>query len=127
MRRRPPVEATETPTTTSAPTDTTSTPSFGRVIWRWASGITAFGTPDPIGAGQRLRYTMVATNRGPATAENVIVTQTLPSAMRFISATLAPDRRAPALVWSLGSLGDDETRVLDVEVWSIDGPRASSR
>jgi uncharacterized repeat protein (TIGR01451 family) len=109
----PTVDATETPTSTSALTGTTPTSPLAADL----EVEVLLENSDAIGAGQRLRYTMVATNRGPATAENVIVTQTLPSAMRFISATLAPDRRAPALVWSLGSLGDDETRMLDVEVY----------
>ncbi|MFP4395746.1 MAG: FecR domain-containing protein [Anaerolineales bacterium] len=106
----PTVGATETPTATPALTGSTPTPALGADL-----EVDVVFDGHLIGAGQRLRYTMVVTNRGPTTAENVVVTQTLPSAMRFISATLAPDRRAPVLVWSLGSLAGDETRALAVE------------
>ncbi|NBD35368.1 MAG: DUF11 domain-containing protein, partial [Chloroflexi bacterium] len=111
----PTSSATETPTSTSALTGTTPTPSLADDADLGVDVL--LENSDAIGAGQHLRYAIVVTNWGPATAENVMVTQTLPPAMRFISATLPPDRRTPALVWSLGSLGDDQTRVLDVEVY----------
>lgn len=110
----PTAGATETPTATSALTGTTPTPALEAAdldVALWLDDNAA-----ALGAGQRFRYTLVVTNSGPEIAENVVVTQTLPTAMRFISATLAPERRAPALVWALGPLAGNETRGFDVEV-----------
>ncbi len=109
----PTVGATETPTATPSLTGTTPTPALDAAdldVALWLDNAAA------LGAGQRLRYTLVVTNSGPESAENVVVTQTLPTAMRFISATLPPERRAPALVWALGPLAGNETRGFDVEV-----------
>jgi uncharacterized repeat protein (TIGR01451 family) len=49
--------------------------------------ITKLDDPDPITVGNRLTYTMVATNNGPDTATNVIVTDSLPSEVSFVSAS----------------------------------------
>ncbi|MEM7008812.1 MAG: DUF11 domain-containing protein, partial [Thermodesulfobacteriota bacterium] len=47
-------------------------------------------SPDPVIAGNNLTYTLFVSNAGPNTATNVIVTDTLPAGVNFISAT--PDQ-----------------------------------
>jgi uncharacterized repeat protein (TIGR01451 family) len=44
-------------------------------------------SPDPLHVGQQLTYTLLVTNRGPAGASNVTVTDPLPGAVTFFSAT----------------------------------------
>jgi uncharacterized repeat protein (TIGR01451 family) len=44
-------------------------------------------SPDPITVGQTLTYTLTATNDGPLEATGVVVTDTLPSEVTFVSAS----------------------------------------
>ena len=43
------------------------------------------GTPNPVTEGTLLTYTLTVTNNGPASATNVTVTDTLPSAVTYLS------------------------------------------
>jgi uncharacterized repeat protein (TIGR01451 family) len=47
-------------------------------------------SPDPVLAGQTLTYTVTVNNAGPDMAQNVVVMDTLPSGVTFVSAT--PDQ-----------------------------------
>jgi uncharacterized repeat protein (TIGR01451 family) len=49
--------------------------------------ITKTATPNPVLQGSPLTYTLTVVNNGPASATNVTVTDTLPSAVTFLSAT----------------------------------------
>ena len=44
-------------------------------------------SPDPLQAGQQLTYTLLVTNRGPAGATNVTITDPLPASVTFVSST----------------------------------------
>jgi uncharacterized repeat protein (TIGR01451 family)/CSLREA domain-containing protein len=44
-------------------------------------------SPDPVTVGDNLTYTITVTNRGPDAAANVVVTDTLPSGVTFVSAS----------------------------------------
>lgn len=44
-------------------------------------------SPDPVGLGQNLSYTLLITNNGPGTATGVVVTDTLPVGVTYVSAT----------------------------------------
>lgn len=61
-----------------------------RVISRIATAdlaISKTASPDPVIAGSQLTYTLDVFNPGPETAENVVVTDTLPAGVTFDSAT----------------------------------------
>ena len=47
--------------------------------------ITKSDSPDPVNAGATLTYTIIVSNAGPANAENVVVTDTLPTGVTFVS------------------------------------------
>ena len=44
-------------------------------------------SPDPVGLGQNLSYTLLITNTGPGAATGVVVADTLPAGVTYVSAT----------------------------------------
>jgi uncharacterized repeat protein (TIGR01451 family) len=93
-------------------TDTITTPvqSYGDVA------ITKSDYPDPVIPGTQLTYMLVVTNNGPITATGVVVTDTLPPQVTFLSAAPVPSSPAGAnpITWSLGTLLPLEVRWLTV-------------
>lgn len=74
--------------------------------------------PDPVATGTVLAYTLVVTNAGPSDAPNVIVTDTLPAGLTFVSAA-PPQASGPnPLVWNLGTIpaGGSSTIVVTTTV-----------
>jgi uncharacterized repeat protein (TIGR01451 family) len=49
--------------------------------------ITKVDTPDPVIAGQTLTYTITVSNAGPRNASDLVVSDTLPAGVTFISAS----------------------------------------
>jgi uncharacterized repeat protein (TIGR01451 family) len=47
--------------------------------------ITKTGSPDPVVVDQNITYTITVNNAGPSDAQNVVVTDTLPSGVTFVS------------------------------------------
>lgn len=71
--------------------------------------ITIQDTPDPVGIGEPLTYTITVTNNGPHPARNVIVTDVLPPEFRLatsspIANTCLRDLQNQAIVCFLGTL-----------------------
>jgi uncharacterized repeat protein (TIGR01451 family) len=48
--------------------------------------ITKTDSPDPVAAGTNVSYTILITNTGPATAQNVVLNDVLPTGPTFVSA-----------------------------------------
>ena len=55
-----------------------------------AMTISKTGTPNPVTEGTPLTYTLTVNNTGPSTATNVTVTDSLPSALTYLSSTVTP-------------------------------------
>ncbi|MBN1179570.1 MAG: DUF11 domain-containing protein, partial [Anaerolineae bacterium] len=80
-------------------------------------GIVKSDDPDPVIAGAELTYTLRVTNYGSSAAENVVVTDTLPVEVAYVSAAPAHTYTAPdTVVWLLGTLLPGETRDLTITV-----------
>ena len=71
----------ETDPTNNAATDTDAVTSVADLA------ITKTDAPDPVVAGNDVTYTLTATNLGPSDAAGVLVTDTLPGSVTFVSAT----------------------------------------
>jgi len=69
-------------------------------------------------AGQALTYTLFVHNDGPFTAENVAVTDDLPSGVAFTLATPPPSSTSP-LTWYLGSIVSETSQVVTLVVQVI--------
>jgi len=76
--------------------------------------------PRHIGPGDPITYAIRVRNRGPADAENVVVTDPLPPGTSFVRAQVghgscqAPDPASGTLSCSLGSMGDGSVRTIIV-------------
>jgi uncharacterized repeat protein (TIGR01451 family)/CSLREA domain-containing protein len=68
-------------------------------------------SPDPVTVGDNLTYTITVTNRGPDAAANVVVTDTLPSGVTFVSASPGCVHSAGVVTCNLGTIpaGDSVT------------------
>jgi uncharacterized repeat protein (TIGR01451 family) len=68
--------------------------------------ITKTGSPNLVTPGDQLVYQLAYINDGPAVAENVVVSDTLPPEVTFVSADPIPTSQiGQRLRWELGSLG----------------------
>jgi uncharacterized repeat protein (TIGR01451 family) len=65
--------------------------------------ISKMASPDPLTPGSQLQYTIVYTNVGNATAQNVMVTETYPVSVTFVGASPLPD--VGNNVWLRGTVG----------------------
>jgi uncharacterized repeat protein (TIGR01451 family) len=61
-------------------------------------------SPDPVTVGDNLTYTITVTNRGPDAATNVVVTDTLPSGVTFVSASSGCVHAAGVVTCNLGNI-----------------------
>ena len=76
-------------------------------------------SPDPVQAGNRLTYTLTVTNYGPSNATSVVVTDTLPSGVTFVSATSGQGtaREQNGIVtWNIGNLANGTTATLTIVI-----------
>ena len=75
------------------------------------------GSPNPVVAGGLLSYTLEVTNNGPDDAQNVVVTDTLPAGLEFVSSNLPCDESAEGgLICPLGDLAVGTTTTLSLFV-----------
>jgi uncharacterized repeat protein (TIGR01451 family) len=66
--------------------------------------ITKSDSPDPVVAGQTLTYTVTVNNAGPSDAVNVVVTDTLPAGVTFVSTTGCTEDPNGVPTCSLGTI-----------------------
>ena len=82
-------------------------------------GISATDSPDPVIAGEALSYAVYVTNNGPAAATSVEVTDTLPAATAFVSASgtgWTCSEAGGTVTCERDSLAVDETSRIAIEV-----------
>jgi uncharacterized repeat protein (TIGR01451 family) len=89
-----------TATATPGPT-TTPTPAEAVIV------VAKSGSPNPVAPGQTLTYTILAENQGPATATGLVLADSLPSGLSFVSAIPSQGFcafAAPTVTCNLGTL-----------------------
>jgi len=78
-------------------------------------------SPDPVIAGANLTYVLAVTNLGPSTARNVVVADTLPAGLTYLSATIAGGGGSCSLVLpnnvacSLGDIANAGVRTITIQ------------
>ena len=80
--------------------------------------------PVDMVAGTQAAYSITVSNTGSSTANNVVVTDTLPAQVSFVSATPAPTSQAGAtLTWNLGNMaaGASTTITINANVMATSG------
>jgi uncharacterized repeat protein (TIGR01451 family) len=68
--------------------------------------LTKNGSPNPIGTGGVLTYTITVNNAGPNTAQNVVVTDQLPGGTSFLSCSTSQGTCSPSGSNVIANLGD---------------------
>ena len=79
--------------------------------------ITKTDTVDAVPAGDAFSYEVTVTNNGPSTAEAVVITDTLPAGVTWVSddgPNVAPN--AGLLLWEIGNLANGPTVVWTINV-----------
>jgi uncharacterized repeat protein (TIGR01451 family) len=79
-------------------------------------GISMTASPDPIYVGQTLVYTVTASNSGPETAGNVVVSDSLPAAVSFVSASSECAEAAGLVTCNLGDLVSGTSTEIQISV-----------
>ena len=83
--------------------------------------IMKMGSPEPVNMGTNLTYTLTVKNAGPAIAQNVVVTDVLPSQVTYTSSlttagSCAYTAATTTVSCSLGSLSVGSTAVITINV-----------
>lgn len=75
-----------------------------------------------VNVNEIITYTITLVNNGPSTANNVVVTDVLPTQVTFVSATSTTGTYASSTgLWLVGSLNNGATRTLTINVKVNDG------
>lgn len=77
------------------------------------------GTPNPVAVGGNLIYTLIVQNNGPAPANSVMVTDTLPPNVSYVSATSSQgnsSQTAGIVTFALGNMAAGTTANMTIRV-----------
>jgi len=83
--------------------------------------ITKSDNIDPVEVGTNLSYTITVTNNGPITTQGVVVTDTLPFDVSFVSTTGCDEDPNGVSTCSLGDIASGDSAQYTIEV-SVDNP-----
>ncbi len=103
------------PTSDPNPTNNTSPPVITTVTPVADLTIAKTGPAFVLAAGT-INYTITVTNLGPSSASSVVVTDTLPAGVAFVSASGGGSNNSGSVNWSLGSLAAGQLSNLTVTV-----------
>jgi uncharacterized repeat protein (TIGR01451 family) len=78
--------------------------------------ITKTDKPDPVAAGELLRYDITVTNLGANPAEGVVVTDTLPAGVTYVSDTIGCTVVAQTLTCDLGDIAPGASSSFSIHV-----------
>ncbi len=70
----------------------------------------------PLPVGGTITYTLTATNAGPGAAAGVVVTDTLPASVTYVSNTCGATFAAPTLTWTIGALANAASATCSINV-----------
>jgi len=105
------------------PTDDPSTPATGDstitpVVQGVDLGVTVSDSADPVAIGSNFQYTIIVTNHSVATGTNVVLTDTLPSGVTFVSVTTTAGTctGSSTLTCNVASLGGGASFTVTVTV-----------
>jgi len=86
--------------------------------FRTADHVTVSQTdsPDPVTVGNNLTYTVTVTNNGPNDATGVVLTDTLPANVTFVSATAPCTEAAGVVTCNLGTINNGANTVITIVV-----------
>ncbi len=106
-----PVSLTNAVTITSTDAEPNTANNFAKVISTVRGiadlALTASAAPNPVFVSSNLVYTIAITNTGPWPATSMVVTDSLPAAVKFVSAALtqgSSSNSGNVVTWNLGSL-----------------------
>ncbi len=79
--------------------------------------VTQTANTDSVGVGQNFTYTIEVTNNGSVDSEGVILVETLPEEVTFVSSSLTPSQQTDnILTFDLGNLAEGETTTVEITV-----------
>ena len=78
--------------------------------------LTKSGSPDPVLVGVNLTYTLAVTNSGPSDATGVVLTDTLPAGVSFVSASQGCAESGGTVTCNLGSLASSASASVTIVV-----------
>jgi large repetitive protein len=78
--------------------------------------ITKDDSVDPINPGGSLTYTLTVTNNGPSTATNVVITDTLPGGVTFVSASPGCTHNPGVVTCTISTLDENSNAIFLITV-----------